>query len=48
MKEKDVKARFIRGGSTKYLVEMLESGMTDYILDGQTFDLDGVCAMTSD
>ena len=45
MREKDVKARFIRGGSTKYLVEMLESGMTDYILDGQTFDLDGVRSM---
>ncbi|MCH7497927.1 MAG: citrate lyase subunit alpha [Candidatus Marinimicrobia bacterium] len=40
-----VKARFIRGGSTKYLVEMLEEGLTDYILDGQTFDLDGVRSM---
>ncbi|UCF34567.1 MAG: hypothetical protein JSV78_04545, partial [Phycisphaerales bacterium] len=38
MKEAGVKARFIRGGSTKYLVEMLEEGLTDYILDGQTFD----------
>lgn len=45
MKEKGVKARFIRGGSTKYLVEMLEEGLTDYILDGQTFDLDGVRSM---
>ncbi|MFH0882534.1 MAG: citrate lyase subunit alpha [bacterium] len=42
MKKKGVKARFIRGGSNKYLVEMLEQGLTDYILDGQTFDLDGV------
>lgn len=42
MKEAGVKARFVRGGSTKYLVEMLEEGLTDYILDGQTFDLDGV------
>jgi len=32
----------VRGGSTKYLVEMLEEGLTDYILDGQTFDLEGV------
>ncbi|MCH7851407.1 MAG: citrate lyase subunit alpha, partial [Candidatus Marinimicrobia bacterium] len=40
-----VKARFIRGGSTKYLVEMLEAGLTDYILDGQTFDLEGVRSM---
>ena len=42
MKEAGVKARFIRGGSTKYLVEMLEEGLTDFILDGQTFDLEGV------
>jgi len=45
MKEAGVTARFIRGGSTKYLVEMLEAGLTDYILDGQTFDLDGVRSM---
>ncbi|NOZ08247.1 MAG: citrate lyase subunit alpha [FCB group bacterium] len=45
MQEKGVKARFIRGGSTKYLVEMLEEGLTDYILDGQTFDLEGVRSM---
>ncbi|MCH8966654.1 MAG: citrate lyase subunit alpha, partial [Planctomycetes bacterium] len=45
MKEAGVKARFIRGGSTKYLVEMLEEGLADYILDGQTFDLDGVRSM---
>jgi len=45
MIEAGVKARFIRGGSTKYLVAMLEEGLTDYILDGQTFDLDGVRSM---
>lgn len=42
MREAGVKARFIRGGSSKVLVEMLESGLTDFILDGQSFDLDGV------
>lgn len=42
MKEAGVKARFIRGGSTKYLVEMLDEGLTDFILDGQTFDLNGI------
>jgi citrate lyase subunit alpha / citrate CoA-transferase len=47
MKEASVKARFVRGGSTKYLVEMLEEGLTDYILDGQTFDLDGVRSMAN-
>jgi len=45
MKAKGVKARFVRGGSTKYLVELLEEGLTDYILDGQTFDLEGVRSM---
>ncbi|HEX2865609.1 MAG TPA: citrate lyase subunit alpha [Ignavibacteriales bacterium] len=45
MKKKGVKARFVRGGSTKYLVQLLEEGLTDYILDGQTFDLEGVRSM---
>ena len=45
MREAGVKARFIRGGSTQYLVEMLEEGLTEYILDGQTFDLEGVRSM---
>jgi citrate lyase subunit alpha/citrate CoA-transferase len=40
-----IRARFIRGGSTKYLVQMLEEGLCDYILDGQTFDLAGVASM---
>ncbi len=47
MKETGVKARFVRGGSTKYLVELLEEGLTDYILDGQTFDLHGVQSMAN-
>ena len=42
MKSKGVKARFIRGGSTQYLTEMLQEGLTDYILDGQAFDMEGV------
>ncbi len=45
MKEAKVKARFVRGGSTSYLVELLEEGLTDYILDGQTFDLEGIRSM---
>ena len=48
MAEANVKARFVRGGSTKYLVEMLKAGLTDYILDGQTFDADAVRSMASD
>lgn len=45
MKQRGIKARFARGGSNKYLVEMLEEGLIDYILDGQTFDLEGVRSM---
>jgi len=48
MKKAGVKARFIRGGSNKYLVDMLREGFTDFILDGQTFDLDGVRSMHED
>ena len=48
MKAADVKARFVRGGSTKNLVELLQEGLTDYILDGQTFDLAGVESIGSD
>ncbi len=47
MKEKGIKARFARGGSNKYLVQMLEEGLVDYILDGQTFDLEGVRSMAN-
>jgi citrate lyase subunit alpha / citrate CoA-transferase len=43
-----VRARFVRGGSTQYLVELLNEGLVDYILDGQTFDLAGVSSIASD
>jgi citrate lyase subunit alpha / citrate CoA-transferase len=45
MREDKIKSRFMRGGSTKYLVQMLEEGLIEYILDGQTFDLEGVRSM---
>ena len=45
MLEKQIKARFARGGSNTYLVSMLKDGLIDYILDGQTFDLEGVKSM---
>lgn len=45
MKDKGIKARFARGGSNEYLVRMLEEGQIEYILDGQTFDLEGVRSM---
>lgn len=45
LEKKGMKARFARGGSNKYLVKMLEDGLLEYILDGQTFDLEGVRSM---
>ncbi|NVN93742.1 MAG: citrate lyase subunit alpha [Bacteroidetes bacterium] len=45
LKERGMKSRWARGGSNKYLVKMLEDGLLDYILDGQTFDLEGVRSM---
>src|SRR5438477_10102866 len=48
MKEDGIRARFVRGGSTRYLVEMLQEDLTDYILDGQTFDREAVKSMASD
>jgi citrate lyase subunit alpha/citrate CoA-transferase len=48
MQQAGVRARFVRGGSTQYLVELLTEGLTDYILDGQTFDLAGVSSIASD
>jgi len=45
MLEMGIKARFARGGSNQYLVNMLEEGLVEYLLDGQTFDLEGVRSM---
>ena len=45
LRKNNWKARFVRAGSNKYPVEMLEDGVIDYILDGQTFDLEGVRSM---
>ncbi|MCP9750958.1 citrate lyase subunit alpha [Ferruginibacter sp. HRS2-29] len=45
LRKKGMKARFARGGSNKYLVQMLNENLVEYILDGQTFDLDGVESM---
>ncbi len=42
MKKNGIKAKFASGGSTQFIVEMLEEGCVDYILDAQTFDLESV------
>jgi citrate lyase subunit alpha/citrate CoA-transferase len=48
MRDAGVKARFVRGGSNEHLTKLLADGLTDYILDGQTFDLAGVASMRDD
>jgi len=45
LKEKGWKSKFGFGGSTKYMVEMLEQGQMGYILDAQAFDLDSVISV---
>lgn len=48
MRDAGATARFVRGGSTRVLVDMLQEGLTDYILDGQTFDLSGIQSIATD
>ncbi|RLD45530.1 MAG: citrate lyase subunit alpha [Bacteroidetes bacterium] len=45
LRKNNWKARFIRAGSNQYPVALLEEGLVEYILDGQTFDLEGVRSM---
>lgn len=42
LKKNRWKARFAFGGSTQYMVKMLEEGTLEYILDAQAFDLEAV------
>ena len=48
MAEANVTADFVRGGSTKFMVDLLKNGLTKFILDGQSFDLDGVASLRDD
>ncbi len=45
LKKKGWKSAFGFGGSTKYMVKMLEEGQMGYILDAQAFDLDAVSSV---
>jgi citrate lyase subunit alpha/citrate CoA-transferase len=45
LKEKGWKSKFGFGGSTRYMVDMLEQGQMGYILDAQAFDLDSVASI---
>ncbi len=44
-RNKGWKSRFGFGGTTRYMVQMLEEGTMDYILDAQAFDLDSVVSI---
>jgi citrate lyase subunit alpha/citrate CoA-transferase len=48
MRAAGVTARFARGGSNQYMTDMLQEGLIEVILDGQTFDLEGVRSMRED
>lgn len=45
MRAQGVVADFVRGGSTSFMVDLLNQGLTRYILDGQSFDLAGVASL---
>lgn len=42
LRKKGWKSKFGFGGSTRYMVDMLEGGQMEYILDAQVFDLESV------
>ncbi|MDG6224408.1 MAG: citrate lyase subunit alpha [Candidatus Thermoplasmatota archaeon] len=42
LRKKDIKASFAVGGTTKYLVSLLEDGLIGYLIDGQSFDMESV------
>lgn len=42
LQEKGMRARAMCGGTTGFLVDILEEGMADYLLDGQSFDLEAI------
>lgn len=42
LKNKGFSCSFAQGGSNRYLTKMLESHLIEYLLDMQSFDLDGV------
>ncbi len=48
MREKGIRARFIQAGSTRQTVELLREGLTDHILEGQSFDIDGAASLRDD
>jgi citrate lyase subunit alpha / citrate CoA-transferase len=48
MREDAVRARFIQAGSTRQTADLLREGLTDHILEGQSFDIDGAASLRDD
>ncbi len=48
MKEKGVKALWAQGGTTKFLVDMLEEGRVEKLITGQAFDTVAIKSMRDD
>ena len=48
MLQKGIKGSFLMGGVTKYLVEMVQAGCFEAVLDVQTFDLDSLESIRND
>ncbi len=48
MRKRGIKASFINGGVTKYVVDMLHEGLVNVVFDGQAFDLDAVRSLKED
>ena len=48
MREDGVRARFIQAGSTRQTADLLREGLTDHILEGQSFDADGIASLRDD
>ena len=48
MEKKGIRASFINGGVTRYVVEMLHKGLVDVVFDGQAFDLEAIKSLKED
>ncbi len=48
MRDQGARARFLQAGSTRKVVEMLDEGLVEYVLDGQSFDMHGILSLRDD
>ncbi len=48
MRDMGIRARFVQAGSTFQTVQMLQEGLVDYVIDGQSFDRSGIESLRDD